>query len=436
VTTVKRIFTRELPTHAGERVRVAGWLHQQRRMSRITFVVLRDGTGTAQVVVEEAEAIARVGDLLAETVLEIEGDVVAAPQAPGGAELHRPSFAVLAEPESLPPIQLRRPRLKEQLPTQLDHAAVSLRHPRRRAVAEIAAASLAGYRAALDGLGFTEIQTPKIVGAASESGANLFAVDYFGRPAYLAQSPQLYKQTMVGVLERVYEIGPVFRAEPHDTPRHLSEYVSLDAEIGFIEDHGTVMHVLREAIAGMADVVRSRAFRSVELLGVVVPQVVEDIPSIDFAEAQERIQEATGEQIVGEPDLAPAHERWLGEWAVAEHGSELLFVTGFPMAKRPFYTHPDPARPGFSNSFDLLFRGQELATGGQRLNRYDEYLAALAQRGLGPEPLTGYLEAFRYGMPPHGGFGMGHERWVAGLKGVRNIREVTLFPRDPTRLSP
>src|SRR5207245_1501983 len=219
---------------------------------------------------------------------------------------------------------------------------------------------------------------PKLVGTATEGGANVFTVDYFGRPAYLAQSPQLYKQTMVGVFERVFEVGPVFRAEPHDTPRHLNQYASLDVEMGFIEDHTTVMALLERTIAGMLSSVQQTGREELELLGCELHEVPVRFPTIDFVEAQRLIHTATGEDVLGEPDLAPSHERWLGEWAAREHGSEFVFVTGYPLAKRPFYTHPDPSRPGQSNSFDLLLRGLELATGGQRLHVYADYLAVLA----------------------------------------------------------
>ena len=433
---MERVLANELSRHAGSRVRVAGWLHQQRQLSRVTFLVVRDRTGLAQAVVEQPALRAELGELAAETVLELDGDAIATPQAPGGIEVHAQTLRVLAAPTEAPPIELRRPRLKEQLPTILDHSAIALRHPRERAKHALAAASLAGFRAALDRLGFVEIQTPKLVASATEGGANVFAVDYFGRTAYLAQSPQLYKQVLVGVFERVYETGPAFRAEPHDTGRHLAEYVSLDAELGFIEDHFTVMGVAREAVAGMIEGVRSRAASAAALLEVDLPEVPSQIPWIDFAEAQEMIERMTGTKVVGEPDLAPADERWLGDWARREHGSDLVFVVGYPMEKRPFYTHPDPARPTHSLSFDLLFRGLEVITGGQRLHRYEDYLAALEARGLRREPFEGYLQAFRYGMPPHGGFALGLERWVAQLAGAANIRETTLFPRDRNRLAP
>jgi nondiscriminating aspartyl-tRNA synthetase len=309
-----------------------------------------------------------------------------------------------------------------------------LRHPARRAIASVAAASAHGFRRALDDMAFTEVFTPKVVAAATEGGANVFPIDWFGRPAYLAQSPQFYKQTMVGVFERVYEVGPVFRAEPHDTVRHLAEYVSLDAEMGFIADHRDVMAVLRRALAGMVAAIATRAEAALALLALTPPVVPDDIPVVPFQEAQQMIERATGRPTVGEPDLSPADERWLGEWAAAEHGSDFVFVTGYPMVKRPFYTHPDPEDTAISNSFDLLFRGLELVTGGQRLHRYDDYLRALDGHDLAP--FSGYLEAFRFGMPPHGGFAIGLERWVACVTGAANIREVTLFPRDLKRLSP
>lgn len=433
---MSRILVGELSAHAGDGVTIAGWLHRRRELGRVTFLVLRDRSGIGQVVVTDPAQIPTVGEILPETVLRVCGRCVASAQAPGGAELHDPVIEVLAAPAEAPPVDLWRPDLAETLPVRLDLAPLTLRHVRERAKFEIAAASIAGFRRALTALGFTEVQTPKIVGSATESGANVFGLDYFGRPAYLAQSPQFYKQTMVGVFERVFETGPVFRAEPHDTPRHLSEYVSLDAELGFIEDHYEVMAVLREAISGMLDSIRQAAARSVVLLGLELPDVPARIPDVDFAEAQALITADTGEDLAGENDLAPAHERWLGEWARCEYGSAFLFVTGYPMSKRPFYTHPHPGRPAASRSFDLLFRGLELVTGGQRLHRYEDYLAALREHDQDPAGYAGYLQAFRYGMPPHGGFAIGLERWTARLTAAANIRETTLFPRDLNRLSP
>jgi nondiscriminating aspartyl-tRNA synthetase len=433
---MERTWSAELPQRIGERVRIAGWLQRLRHMSKICFLIVRDAQGLTQVVLEDPAVIERMAALQAQSVIAVEGVATASEQAPAGVEVREPAVEVLSAATAATPFDLFRPVLKAHLPTQLDHAAVALRHPRRRALWQIAAASMAGFRASLAARGFMEVQTPKIVGAATEGGANVFAIDYFGRRAYLAQSPQFYKQMMVGVFERVFEVGPVFRAEPHDTMRHLNEYVSLDAEMGFIEDHHTVMGVLRETVAAMLDAVRRDATDAMAVLDISLPDVPAEIPSVHFADALAAIYEATGEDARGEPDLSPAHERWLGAWALREHGSEFLFVTGYPMVKRPFYTHPDPSGPTHSNSFDLLFRGMELVTGGQRLHRYDDYLAAIAGRGMDAAPLEGYLEAFRHGMPPHGGFAIGLERWVAQIAGVANVREVALFPRDLSRLSP
>ena len=429
---ISRVMAAEVPEHVGERVIIAGWLHRRRELKSVTFLILRDSSGLAQVVLP-AQARCEIPE---ETVLQVEGLVTASVQAPGGAELTKPTVTELSGPATPPPFDLYRPTLTATLPTILDHAPTTLRHPQLRAGFEISAAGAAGFRAALDALGFTEIFTPKIVASATESGANVFGIDYFGRPAYLAQSPQFYKQAMVGVFERVYEVGPAFRAEPHDTVRHLAQYESLDAELGFITDHFEVMAVCREAVAGMVASVMERGSSAMQLLEATLPTVPAQIPHIHFAEAMELISRETGQDVTSEPDLAPAHERWLCEWAEREHGSELLFVTGYPLVTKPFYTYPDSSRPGYSNGFDLLFRGTEIVTGGQRLHRQEDYLAALAARGESPGPYAGYLQVFEHGMPPHGGFAIGLERWTALLTGARNVRQVTMFPRDLHRLSP
>ncbi len=434
---MERIYTTEVAAHIGERVRLAGWLHALRRLGGITFLILRDGRGTVQVVVDGPAARQALEGLLPETVLAVEGNVVAEPQAPGGAEVRDPCFEVLSAVREAMPFSLNKPVLKASLPVFLDHAVVGLRHPKHRALFRLAAGVMAGFRTTLNGLGFTEIQTPKLVASATEGGANVFAVKYFDRQAYLAQSPQFYKQIMVGVFERVYEVGPVFRAEPHDTVRHINEYVSLDVEMGFIRDHRDVMAVLTEVIAGIVAHLEAHYAAELTQLAVKLPAVPRPIPAIYFPDAQELILRRWGEDCRGEPDLAPQHERWLGAWAQEEHDSDFLFVTGYPMAKRPFYTHPNPADPRYSNSFDLLFRGTELVTGGQRLHRYQDYLAAAAAKGYRDlAPFETYFEAFKFGMPPHGGFAIGLERFIMQLLGLDNIRLATLFPRDLNRLTP
>lgn len=431
-TTAQRVLARDLASVTpGERATLAGWIHRRRVLASVTFLVVRDRSGLAQVVVRDAATVEQLSGLPEETVVEVTGTVSANEAAPGGAELVDPAVTALTEPALAPPTELWRPTFGAGLPTQLDRAAVTLRHPRHRAAWQLASASMRGFRSALGALDFTEIATPKLVGTATESGANVFTVDYFGRTAYLAQSPQLYKQMLVGVFERVFEVGPVFRAEPHDTVRHLAQYTSLDAELGFVRDHRDVLSVLREAVAGMVDAIREQAGGAAALLGVELPEVPDEFPVIHFSDALAEVGADPDE-----PDLSPAHERALSEWAKTAYGSEFLAVEGYPMTKRPFYTHPQPDDERWSNSFDLLFRGLELTTGGQRLHRPSDYAAAMGRTGTDPSVLAGYLDAFAHGMPPHGGFAIGLERWVGRLTGAENIREVTLFPRDLHRLEP
>jgi nondiscriminating aspartyl-tRNA synthetase len=433
---MKTIRTSEAKEHVGERVMLRGWMQNLRRMGGITFLVLRDGYGTIQAVTEtesDLEAVLATG---LESVIGLSGVVVASAQAPGGVEIHQPRAVLITPVEATSPAPLHKKQMKANVPTLLDHAVVLNRHPQRRAIFKLSAAAMAGFRATLNGQGFTEIQTPKIVASATEGGANVFKIGYFGREAYLAQSPQFYKQMMVGVFERVFEVGPVFRAEPHNTTRHLNQYVSLDVEFGFIENHFTVMAMVREVMAGIIANLEQQGSTELALLEARLPVVPAEIPHIHFAAAQDLILELHGVDVRGEPDLSPQDERWLGEWAQQKYGSDFLFVTGYPMSKRPFYTHGDPARPQYSNSFDLLFRGLELITGGQRLHRYEDYLAALSNANLPVEPFETYLEAFKYGMPPHGGFAIGLERLLMQLLDLPNVKLATLFPRDMQRVTP
>jgi nondiscriminating aspartyl-tRNA synthetase len=433
-----RTLSYDLRQHVGERVRVQGWLHAVRALGGLSFVVIRDGWGLVQVVVDETDAVAKeqlrgIGE---ESVIDVEGIAVEAAQAPGGVELHRPTVKVMEAVNEQVPIALNKRELQANLPTRLDWAVIANRHPGRRAVLRLAGAVVSGFRDSLLERGFTEIHTPKTVSAATESGANVFGIDYFGRSAYLAQSPQFYKQVMVGVFERVFEIGPAFRAEPHDTTRHLAEYVSLDVEVGFIHDHRTVMTLLRDVIGAMVDRVHVDESGAIGALGANLPHVPEVIPEIHFSSAQDLIWHRSGRDVRGEPDLSPADERDLGAWARESYDSDFLFVTGYPMRKRPFYTHPEPRRPDFSNSFDLLFRGTELVTGGQRLHRYVDYVTALQARNLPLAPFAWYLDAFRFGMPPHGGFAIGLERFLMQLLALPNVRLASAFPRDRQRVTP
>ena len=435
---MERIRTTEVAAHIGERVLIAGWLQSFRQLGGIHFLVIRDGWGQVQAVSENETEIAPLVTESAtlESVITVEGNVVREAMAPGGFELHDLQIEVIEPVREVLPIAINKRTIAAQLKTTLDHAVITNRHPARRATLRLSAGLMEGFRRVLVPRGFTEIHTPKIVASATESGANTFALDYFGRQAYLAQSPQFYKQIMVGVFERVFEIGPVFRAEPHDSTRHLNEYVSMDAEMGFIENHFTIMALLRDALAGIFATLTEEYQAELALLRVSMPNVPQSIPHIHFAEAQELIFKLHGVDERDEPDLSAQGERWLGEWAQQEFGSDFLFVTGYPMKKRPFYTYPDPQQPIYSNSFDLLFRGTELVTGGQRLHRYDDYIAALERAGLPLEPFVSYLETFKYGMPPEGGFAIGSERLLMQLIGLPNVRLAATFPRDMHRLEP
>ena len=432
---MRRVLSSELPDHVGEHVKLMGWLHNVRRLGRVNFLILRDRAGLAQAVVGP-DQLRVLDDIQMESVLALTGTVVEAPTVALGAELNAVDIEVISPVHDTPPFELNKPSITAGLPVFLDHAVVGQRHPHQQAVLRIAAGVVAGFRRTLEGMGFTEIFTPKIVASATESGTNVFQIDYFGQPAYLAQSPQFYKQIMVGVFERVFEVTPVFRAEPHATSRHINQYTSLDVEFGFIEDHSTVMALLTDVLRGILAHLGDNYAKDIELLGVELPRIREAIPSVYYPEAQELIYQREGIDVRGEPDLAPEHERALGRWAREVQQSDFVFVPGYPMAKRPFYTHPNPDDPIYSNAFDLLFRGTELVTGGQRLHLYADYVAAIEDAGYELEPYAAYLECFRHGMPPHGGFAIGLERFLMQLLGVDNIRWVTLFPRDLTRLLP
>ncbi len=430
---MERVLTTALAGRVGERATVAGWLHQVRALGGVTFVLLRDRSGIVQAVFDRAPP--ELAGVQAESVIAVTGTVVAEPRAALGVELHDATVTVLSPVTEPLPFAINKRVLAPTPDTFLDHAPLGLRHPTKQATFRIVAAVGQTLRQAFAARSCTEIYTPKLVAGATEGGANLFNVEYFDRRAALAQSPQLYKQIMVGVFERVYEIAPVFRAEPHATTRHLNEYVSVDVEIGFIDDHRTVMAFLQSALAEALAAVAVSCAAEIALLGADWPEVGE-IPAIHFRDALQLLYERHGEDARHEPDLAPQHERWLCEWAAAERGSPFLFVTHYPTRKRPFYTMPDPAEPEYTHGFDLLFRGLEITTGGQRIHDAAQLRASMARFGVAPESLAGYLQAFDAGMPPHGGFAIGLERLVMQLLGARNVRETTLFPRDIHRLTP
>jgi len=320
--------------------------------------------------------------------------------------------------------------------THLDNLPLTLRKKRVRQIFKVQASITKAFREALGEEDFTEFQAPAIVGGDAEGGAGVFKVEYFkDKDAFLATSPQLYKQMMVGVFERVFSVGKVFRAEKHATTRHLSEYTSMDFEMGFINDHEDIMQMLEKVTRRMVKKVEDENPGVFEDFGtdkVALPEG--SYPKLTLKEAQEVIFEETGRDNRGEPDLEPEDERFLCAWSKEKFGSDFIFVTHFPVSKRPFYTFEDEENPGYTKSFDLLFRGLEISTGGQRIHDYDTLVSNIEKWGLDPKAFEFYLKAFRYGMPPHGGVGMGLERVTAKMLGIKNVKEATLFPRDMTRI--
>src|SRR5947209_10126554 len=429
-----RTLAESLRDKIGQRVRLEGWMHNLRKFGGVNFLQLRDRTGLTQVVLEPEE-VEKLSGLQLESVVAVEGTVADEERAPGGVEVRDAEVEVLVPVTEVLPFEINKKVLKPSLDVFLSNAPVGLRFPVKQAIFRVYADLLAGFREYLIPRGFVEIHTPKLVGSATEGGANVFKLDYFDRAAYLAQSPQIYKQIMVGIFERVFEIGPAFRAEEHSTVRHLNEYTSLDVEMGFISGPDEVMDLLITLLEAMVEAPFARHPLDVKLLGMELPRFG-TIPRITLREAQRIILERHGEDNTTEPDLSPQDERWIGEWADAEYNTDFVFVTHFPTAKRAFYTLPDPADPTYSLSFDLIYKGQELVSGSQRINSYEQQVRALQERGIDAEPFEALLQSLRFGMPPEGGFAIGSERLLMRLAGADNIRETTRFPRDVNRLTP
>lgn len=423
------VTSRALPAHVGETVTVQGAVHRVRDVGGITFVVIRDREDLLQAVTDDSGSVPPEG-----AFVRVTGEVVPEERAPRGVDLRIASIDVVAEPAEQLPIVVNKRTLNLSLHEKLEWRPIALRHPNERAIFRIQAALAEGFRRFLRGQGFTEIRTPKIVSVGAEGGANLFELDYFGRAAYLAQSPQLYKQFMVGVYERVFEVGPVYRAEKHNTSRHLNEYVSLDLELGFVEDHRDVMAMEAALLRTVLAEVGEECAEELALLGAELP-VVSDIPAMTMEEAA-----AVAERELGRPvdrdDLDPQAEEAVSRFGERELQSEFVFVTHYPGAKRPFYAMDDPADPERTRSFDLLLRGLEVTTGGQRIHAYDEQVAKLRRFGLDPADFEHFLLLHRYGVPPHGGLAIGLERLTMKLLGLGNVREAALFPRDLDRLTP
>ena len=410
-------------------VTLHGMVHALRDLGGVTFLTLRTREGLIQCVCPR-----RPEGVREECAVSVSGLLRPEPRAPGGAELAEARCTVLSWPAAPPPVPLSK-KSSVSLDTELSLRPVTLRAPRARAVFRIQAAVCRAFREFLQGEGFTEIHTPKLGQAGAEGGSSQFRLDYFGRKAVLAQSPQLYKQAMVGVFERVYEIGPVFRAEKHATQRHLNEYTSLDLEMGFLHSFTDLMALEQGFLRRLVALLRQEYAGELALLGAELPDA-EHIPAVRFDEAKRLAAEAYGYAIREPYDLEPEEEQHIGRYAKEVWGSVFVFVTHYPGRKRPFYTMDDPEDPRYTLSFDLLFRGMEITTGGQRIHNYGQQVEKLKARGMEPEDFSGYLLFHKHGAPPHGGLGIGLERLTMQLCGLDNIRRASLFPRDRTRLEP
>lgn len=421
-----RTLVEDLPQKIGETVELLGFLHWKRDLGKIQFLLLRDRTGIVQVVTGGRKLP------LPESSLKVVGRVVKNEKAPGGLEVLAEEIEVISPALEPTPVEIPKEEWRAGPETLLEYRYVTLRGEKARAPLKVQAALVRGFRRYLDRQGFTEIFTPKVVRAGAEGGSGLFGVDYFEHRAYLTQSPQLYKQILVGVFERVYEVAPVWRAEDHATSRHLNEYLSLDVEMGFIESEEELMRLEEELLQEMLEEAYTHAGRELSLLEATPPSPPKDIPRLTHQEARRLLREEVGYRVGA--DLSEEAERLLGQYAKERWGSDWLFITRYPKALRPFYTHPEP--DGTTRGFDLLFRGLEITSGGQRIHRYEELLESLKAQGMDPEGFRGYLEVFKYGMPPHGGFAIGAERLTQKLLGLPNVRYARAFPRDRHRLMP
>ena len=416
-------------------VEMEGAVHTIRDMGEVAFVILRKAEGLVQCVFEEGVTEFDLKDLKEESAVVITGVVAREDRAPHGFEISLRKIKVLSQPAEILPIAISKYKMNTSLETKLALRPVSLRNVRERAKFKIQEGIVRGFREFLQTQGFTEIHTPKIVARGAEGGSNVFKLDYFNKKAELGQSPQFYKQTMVGVFDRVFEVAPVFRAEKHNTTRHLNEYVGLDFEMGYIDGFEDVMAMETGFLQYTMALLAKDYQKELDMLGVKLPDV-RRIPAVRFDQAKELVSEKYNRKIRNPYDLEPEEEVLIGRYFKEEYDSDFVFVTHYPSKKRPFYAMDDPADPKFTLSFDLLFKGLEVTTGGQRIHDYQEILAKMEKRNMDPEDIASYLMIFKYGMPPHGGLGIGLERLTMRLLDEQNVRETSLFPRDVTRLEP
>lgn len=430
---LKKIVTvGEVVSNIGKCIRLKGCVHKIRQMSGFSFIIIRTGRFLFQTIYEENNCEGDMSSIREGCYVSLEGLVRSDERANYQVEILLHQITLLSIPKSEYPLQVSHKRLGASLEKNLEYRSVSLRNPYERAIFKISEGVCAGFREFMMSQGFTEIHSPKIVSAGAEGGANIFKLKYFEKDAFLAQSPQFYKQAAVAFFDRVFEVAPVYRAEKHNTSRHLNEYTGLDFEMGFVDGIDDIMNMEVAMLKYVMDYLAQNYQNELEITGTKLP-VIQEIPALTFTEAMEMLY---GEKGRYRTDLDPADEIKLCDWAMKENGSDFVFVTHFPASKRPFYTMEDQENPKFALSFDLLFRGLEITTGGQRIHDYDTQIEKMERMGLDPNEFASYLMAHRYGLPPHGGLGIGLERVVMKLLGLTNVKQASMFPRDMDHIDP
>jgi len=438
---VTRTFIGDLGSHIGETITVKGWVSVRRDQGKMVFFDFRDMTGLVQgVVLPQSAAIEVAKDVRLEYVIAAEGKVNERPERNrnaklqnGHLELEVLSLTVLSKAEPLP-FDMSVDGFNLDLVTELDHRALTLRHPRLQAIFKVQAVIIDSFREFMKSEKFFEFQAPAIVPATAEGGAEVFEIQYFDKKAYLSQSPQLYKQIVMTAFERVFSVNKIFRAEPSSTTRHITEIVSLDAEMGFIDSWRDVRDMSERTVRYILQKVGESCAKELELLQATLPLMIESTPTYSLTEVQEKIFAKTGRDARGEKDLNPEDERTICEIVKAETGSDFVYVYGYPTRQKPFYVYPNPENPEFNEGMDLLCRGVEWLSGGRRINDYEQLVEHVGKWGMDPKKIEMFLEAFRYGAPPEGGFAFGAERMTMQILGLKNIREATMFPRDMQRI--
>jgi nondiscriminating aspartyl-tRNA synthetase len=436
-----RILSSDVAAHAGKTIRIEGWLHKKRMLGGLTFINVRDRRGLVQVVLQDKNEVEKLRGLQIGTVLAVEGMVKEEPRAPGGAELHDAKLEVLVPVEAEPPIEIDKPiqHKAENLDTLFEYRTLNIRNLQEQKIFKLRGQLTKAIRQFLDDHEFVEIDTPKFLAGATEGGAEVFKLDYYGQEATLAQSPQFYKQMMVGAFERVYEIGHSYRAEPSATTRHLTELTMLDIEMGFVNSHDEVLDMVGDMTQYTLKTVYDKFADDLKSLSAPELKLPKDgkIPRFTVAQIHEMYGKANKVDLSQEKDLIPDEERWISEHARKELGSDLVYATEFPIEAAKFY-HKVDAEKGVTMWADLLFRGLEIATCPLRENNYDKMIEQMTKAGLDvTHPgYKYYLQAFKYGLPMHGGCGFGIDRLVEKTIGLNNVKEATLFPRDINRLTP